>query len=103
MKKLEVLKNCFRYLADGIDDGNTTFTDEECDELLDIINKVANTKNKLSKYQACKYLNISRATFDNWVKDGRIPEGKKEVGFKEKFWFKEDLMQLKDNKTCQKT
>lgn len=65
MKKLELLRNCFKYLAEAIDDGNTTFTDEECDEILDIINKTANVRNKLSKYQACKYLNVSRATFDN--------------------------------------
>ena len=65
MKKLELLKNSFRYLADAIDNGNTTFTDEECDALLDVIKKAVNNDTKYSKYQACKYLNISRATFDN--------------------------------------
>ena len=95
MTKLELLKRCFEYLIEKIDDGNTTFTDEECDQILDIINKTVNTKNKLSKYQACKYLNISRATFDNWVKDGKLPEGKKEAGFKEKFWELKDLKKLK--------
>ena len=95
MKKLELLKNSFRYLADAIDNGNTTFTDEECDALLDVIKKAVNNDTKYSKYQACKYLNISRATFDNWVKSGKIPEGRKEPGFKEKFWFLDDLKQVK--------
>lgn len=46
---------------------------------------------KLSKYQACKYLNVSRATFDNYVRDKKIPKGRKQQGFKELFWYKKDL------------
>ena len=45
----------------------------------------------MSKYQACQYLNISRATFDNYVREGRLPRGKKEAGFKELFWIQKDL------------
>ena len=67
-------------------------------ELIDSINRITNTKTKLSKYQACKYLNVSRATFDNWVRDGKIPKGKKEQGFTELFWLKEDLIKVKQNK-----
>lgn len=95
MKKLELLKICLQKVIDNIDSGNSNFSEEECDELLDAINKATNTKNKLSKYQACKYLNISRATFDNWVRDGKLPKGKKEQGFKELFWELESLQKLK--------
>ena len=56
---------------------------------------IANAETKLSKYQASKYLDVSRATFDNWVKDGKLPEGRKEQGFKEKFWIKSDLDKIK--------
>lgn len=52
-------------MVDAIDNGNTDYTEDELEEILDTINRVTNTKNKLSKYQACSYLNISRATFDN--------------------------------------
>ena len=45
----------------------------------------------MSKYQACMYLHISRATFDNYVREGSIPRGKKEAGFKELFYTKKDL------------
>nr|DAM09941.1 MAG TPA: excisionase [Caudoviricetes sp.] len=31
----------------------------------------------MSKIQACDYLGISRATFDNYVKNGWIPKGYK--------------------------
>lgn len=95
MSKLEILKMALSQLVGNIDSGNSNASDEQIDEMLDIINKTTNTQNKLSKYQACKYLNISRATFDNWVRDGKIPEGIKEQGFKEKFWVKSDLDKVK--------
>ena len=31
----------------------------------------------MSKYEAYSYLNISRAKFDNLVKEGKLPKGKK--------------------------
>ena len=93
-----MLKLGLEQIINSIDCGNSNATDEEIDGILDIVNKTTNTQNKLSKYQACKYLNISRATFDNWVRDGKIPEGRKEQGFKEKFWIKSDLDKIKRNK-----
>ena len=96
MSKLEILKMALSQLVGNIDSGNSNASDEQIDEMLDIINKTTNTQNKLSKYQACKYLNISRATFDNWVKDGKVPKGRKEQGFKDLFWVKEDLDKIKE-------
>lgn len=45
----------------------------------------------MSKIQACDYLGVSRATFDNYVKNGWIPKGYKQDGFKELSWMKSDL------------
>ncbi len=47
--------------------------------------------NRMSKVQACDYLGVSRATFDNYVRDGFIPKGIKQEGFKELSWQKSDL------------
>lgn len=91
MSKIELLKLVLQNTIYNIDCGNSNASDEQCDEIIEAINKLTNTKNKLSKYQSCKYLNISRATFDNWVREGKLPKGRKEQGFKELFWFKEDL------------
>lgn len=91
MPKIELLKLALQNAIDNIDCGNTNASDKQCDEIIEVINKLTNTKNKLSKYQACKYLNISRATFDNWVREGKLPRGEKEQGFKELFWTKESL------------
>lgn len=46
---------------------------------------------RMSKIQACDYLGVSRATFDNYVKNGWIPRGVKQDGFKELSWMKSDL------------
>lgn len=99
MSKENMLKQALLNIVDALDAGTSTYPDEEeAMELIDSINRITNTKTKLSKYQACKYLNVSRATFDNWVRDGKIPKGKKEQGFTELFWLKEDLIKVKQNK-----
>ena len=39
--------------------------DEREAKILEVLNKYTHKDEKLSKYQACQYLNVSRATFDN--------------------------------------
>ena len=54
---------------------------------------------RLSKYAACEYLNVSRATFDNYVREGKLPRGKHEAGFKELSWDRKTLDEfIKRNK-----
>lgn len=65
MSKIKTVKASLKALLDNIDSENSRMSDEECDEIIDFINKTVNVRTKLSKYQACKYLRISRATFDN--------------------------------------
>ena len=79
------VKNALLSIVDAIDVGNSAVDEDNALEIIELANRLTNTKNKLSKYQACKYLNISRATFDNYVRDGKIPKGKKEQGFTELF------------------
>lgn len=66
-------------------------SDEEMNKALDMLRKYANPEEKLSKEQACRKLGISRATFDNKVRAGKIPTGRKQRGFKELFWTNKDL------------
>jgi len=94
MLEKETLKKIVLNIADAIDTGNSDYSQDEMDQILDSINKITNTQNKLSKYQAAALLNKSISTFDNWVRDGKIPEGRKEAGFKEKFWLKSDLLSV---------
>lgn len=89
--KLNLLKVCLLNAIDHIDAGNTNIDESQCEDIIQFINKTINVENKYSKYQSYKYLGLSRATFDRYIKDGLIPEGRKEAGFKEKFWYKKDL------------
>lgn len=87
-----------RSVADNIDAGNTNITEDEATEICDYIGFMVNPESKLSKYQATKFLNISRATFDNYVRDGKLPKGMDQQGFKEKFWYKRDLIKFKNGR-----
>lgn len=85
-----------------MDAGHTDLSEQECKELLEYIAAVTDSMEKLSKTQACIYIkkhtnkNISRATFDNYVRLGIIPKGRDQMGFKEKFWVKKDLQKAID-------
>jgi len=48
----------------------------------------------LSKDEACSYLNLSRSRFDDLVREGKIPKGKKRQGFKELIWYKDELTEV---------
>lgn len=78
-------------LVDDIDAGNSNITEEEAVELVDTLKELTDRQKRLSKYEACKYLNMSRATFDNYVREGKLPKGTKEAGFKELSWTRKEL------------
>lgn len=76
---------------DDIDAGNSNIDEEEALQIAKILRETVRKDTPMSKYQAYTYLNISRATFDNLVRDGKLPKGKKVPGFKELMWYKRDL------------
>lgn len=74
-----------RMFADSIDAGNTNATEEELLEMCNYLGFITDPEGKLSKYQAVRFLGISRATFDNYITRGLLPKGMEQQGFKEKF------------------
>ena len=88
---LRVIRELLLKIVDNIDAGNSNLTDEEALQLMSNLKELTDKEKRLSKYQACQYLNVSRATFDNYVREGKLPKGKKEAGFKELFYTKKDL------------
>ena len=88
---IKLIRSLLQNCIDRIDSGNSNLSTEEGLEVIEILKKYTNKDKKLSKYQACQYLNISRATFDKYVREGKIPKGKKEAGFKELFYLESDL------------
>lgn len=94
---LKVIKSLLEKIINDIDCGNSNITEDEAMEMIKVIKSYTDRTQRLSKYQACQYLNMSRATFDNYVREGKLPRGKKEVGFKELFWTQKGLDEFKKN------
>ena len=97
----QILRRLLEQALNDIDAGNSNITQEEEEKIINVL-KTINKKDKfLSKYQAYTYLNMSRASFDNKVKEGLIPKGIKVEGFKELMWKETDLIKLiKNKKKC---
>lgn len=88
---IKIIRKLLLQIVDNIDTGNTNLTEEESIETLKVLSRLVNKTDRLSKYSACKYLNISRAKFDNLVREGKLPRGKHDIGFKELSWNKKEL------------
>ena len=83
---LKVIKSLLERIINDIDCGNSNITEDEAMEMIKVIKSYTDKTQRFSKYQACQKLNVSRATFDNLVREGIIPRGEKVIGFKELFW-----------------
>ena len=82
-------KRVVRYLreaADKIELGTCEMSEDEAMDILSVISHEV-----LSKEQACSYLNLRRSQFDNLVREGKLPRGRKRRGHKELNWYKDEL------------
>jgi hypothetical protein len=95
---LKVIKEELLKIVDNIDAGNSNISEEEGASIISALKAFTEKDTPMSKYQAFNYLHISRATFDNLVREGKIPQGKKQQGFNELQWFKKDLDSYRENK-----
>ena len=93
---IRAIRVLLEKVINDIDAGNSNIDALEAEEIIEYLTLMTNKYEKLSIYQACKYLNVSRATFDNCVKEGKIPKGRKQQGFKELFYYKHDLDKIKN-------
>lgn len=92
---LKLIRNLLAKLVDDIDAGNSNLTESECMDLMKHLNTLTNWNTRISKYEACQILGVSRATFDNYVRAGKLPEGIKQAGFKEKLWIRQEIEKFK--------
>lgn len=88
---LRVIRTLLQKILDDIDAGNSNINETDAIEIVKVLSEYTRKDKGISKYAACEYLNISRATFDDYVREGKIPKGKHEIGFKELRWYKKDL------------
>lgn len=89
---LKIIRSILQQYIDNIDANNTNLSyEQQCDIIRILSNVDAGKDNEMNKTQAADYLGVSRATFDNYVRDGFIPKGKQVGNFKELRWYKSDL------------
>lgn len=88
---LQVIKRLLLKIVDDIDAGNSEMSEKELYEVTDLLKRYNFRDKYISKYQAFTYLNISRAKFDNLVREGVLPRGKKIEGFKELQWSLKEI------------
>ena len=91
---MDVIAQLLEQCLGNIKAGTSNISEEDQLEIVAMLRKYTDKDRRLSKYQACTYLNMSRATFDNYVRKGKIPKGKKEVGWKELSWSESELKEV---------
>ena len=91
---MDVIAQLLEQCLGNIKAGTSNISEEDQLEIVAMLKKYTDKDRRLSKYQACTYLNMSRATFDNYVREGKIPKGKKEVGWKELSWSESELKEV---------
>ena len=91
---MDVIAQLLEQCLGNIKAGTSNISEEDQLEIVAMLKKYTNKDRRLSKYQACTYLNMSRATFDNYVREGKIPKGKKETGWKELSWSESELKEV---------
>ena len=71
---------------------NSNLTEDEIDSVMESLAKF--NQDRVSKDGACKLLGMSRTTFNRKLKEGVIPPGHKERGWKELSWSKSEIERL---------
>ena len=89
---LKMIREMLQKFIDDIDAGNSNLSfEQQCNIIRLLSNVNIGQENEMNKTEAADYLGVSRATFDNYVHDGKIPKGVHIEGFKELRWYKSDL------------
>lgn len=95
-KGMSLKENIIRLLretASKIEAGNSELSEQEAMDIMRVLCHQA-----MSKAQACRYLNLRRAQFDNLVRAGKLPKGRKVVGYNELRWYRDELDEYIRNK-----
>ena len=90
----KLIVKLLRETADKIDSGNCELSESEAMDIMSVLSHKA-----MSKEDACIYLNLSRSRFDDLVREGKLPKGKKRRGFKELVWYQDELDRYIKRKT----
>ena len=95
-KFTKLIRDLIADRLEQIDAGNSNIDEESAIAILKAVDDSTNMNKRVSKYKACQILCISRATFDNYVREGKLPQGEHTIGFKEKSWSMYDINKFKE-------
>ena len=95
-KFTKLIRDLLAEKVEAMDAGNSNIDEESAVSILKAITDSTDMTKRVSKYKACQMLHISRATFDNYVREGKLPKGEHTIGFKELSWSIKDINDFKD-------
>ena len=82
----ESLSKLLREIANKLDNNNSEIEEEQALEIMKLI-----AHYPISKERAAIELHIHPSRFDTLVREGKIPKGRKIIGFKEKHWYLDEI------------
>lgn len=88
----EIVVKLLHEYANKIENGTSNITIEECSNILSAIAHIS-----LSKEEVCEYLNISRSRFDDLVREGKLPRGRKVKHKNNLVWYKDEILSAIDS------
>ena len=94
-KFTKLIRDLLAERIEAMDAGNSNLDEESAISILKAITDSTDMTKRVSKYKACQMLHISRATFDNYVREGKLPKGEHTIGFKELSWSMKDINDFK--------
>lgn len=94
-KVTKVIRDLLASKIQDLDAGNSNIDEDSAIAIMKVIDDTTNMNKRVSKYKACQLLHISRATFDNYVREGKLPRGEHSIGFKELSWSMYDIEEFK--------
>ena len=97
---IKILRDSLQQFLNDIDAGNSNISEENQRKVIELIQEI--NQKELSKIESANYIGVCRATFDNYIKKGLIPQGHKRQGFTELSWNKSDLDKFKNIKNNKK-
>ena len=83
----KIVAKLMRQYADSIDAGNSHLNAEQATNILSAIAHI-----EMTKEEVCDYLNMSRSRFDDLVREGKLPRGKKVKHKNNLVWYKDEVM-----------
>lgn len=93
---INLIKENLRQILDNMDAGNTNISEEDQEEFLNVLERM-NSK-ELTKSESANYIGVSVSTFDNYIRRGLIPKGRKKQNTKTLLWSRTDLDKFKNEK-----